>query len=135
MYYDNGRLQTEILPNGNAYSYAYDEKGNVIERRFKQDASQEDSSDDLVVSTVYDPVFDLPIQITSPRGVVTDFELDTSGNITQVITHDVDTGNGAQDITTIHEYDAHGRLTQTTDPENRITQYTYSGAHMVESRQ
>jgi len=82
-YDNNNYISKEILPLWNGYTYDYDTRSNLIEKRMKQDVQSADSAEDIVYSYTYHPVFNKITQAIAPNGRVTNFELDSNGNITK----------------------------------------------------
>lgn len=90
----------------------------MIEEREKADPNVPDGSDDIVTAYQYDGIFDVPVQITYPNGLVKDFVLDGSGNILS----ETSTGILHADGTTYgkiisYEYSTAGLLSKKTDAE------------------
>jgi YD repeat-containing protein len=85
-YNQDNKLSKEILSLGNGYTYSYDERLNLIEKRMKQDIHADDSDADLVTSYEYHPVFNIETKVVNPNGLVTHIILDENGNVIQTTT-------------------------------------------------
>jgi YD repeat-containing protein len=48
-----GLISKEKRPRGNGYTFSYDAKGNMIEKRFKTNVNAPESSHDLVTLMTY----------------------------------------------------------------------------------
>ena len=69
-------------------------------------------------------VYGQQTQYTDPKGQVTTYTLDTSGNTTQV-THPTVTSPSSQPITESFTYDSAGRITSATDGASRQVTFAY----------
>jgi RHS repeat-associated protein len=103
-----GRKIREIDALGNAISYTYDSKGNVLTRT---------DANGHVTSYVYDPLGRVREQTNAMLGVVT-FEYSSKGQVTKVIDP---LGNATE-----YEYDAAGRVVKVVSPDAGTTSYSYN---------
>lgn len=126
-YDTKGQIISENKPLGNGTAYRYDDRGNRVEKRQKQDMTQPDNDqNDLVTKYVYNPTFDTLAETTDPNGTRTVFTSDEHGNIVKIETKNIHTStDSTQDIVIENAYDDKGHLMKTTDAEGRITTYEY----------
>jgi YD repeat-containing protein len=99
--------------------------------------SAADSSSDLVTTSVYHPTLNRLVSQTKPDGTITNFTLNSKGFATEIRTTGVSL-NGANeseksDIVIANEYDSNGQITQVTDAEGNITQFTYDKGLLIKS--
>jgi YD repeat-containing protein len=85
-YNEDNKLSKEILPLGNGYTYSYDDRLNLIEKRMKKDVHTDDSAEDLVTNYEYHPVFNIKTRVVNTNGLITDITLDENGNVIQTQT-------------------------------------------------
>lgn len=132
LYDTNARLQKSILPKGNGTAYKYDARGNIIEERQKTNAKAVDNATDLVTTYEYDGVFDVPVKVTLPNGLVKTFALDNSGNVLSQTASGLVNPDGTTYSSTLgYEYNTIGQLTRKTDVEGNTTSYTYASGQLV----
>lgn len=132
-YDTNARLQKSTLPKGNGTSYQYDARGNITMERQKTSAKAADNNTtDLVTTYQYDGVFDVPVKVTLPNGLVKTFTLDGSGNVLSQTASGILNPDGTSYATTLgYSYDSIGQLIQKTDGEGNTTSYTYASGQLV----
>jgi RHS repeat-associated protein len=111
---------SDFLQQATAYHYDYSASG-------KGDLVEVDYPDGGVVSTVYDPTFHQPTEITDQDGVVTDNTYDPSTG--DLLTTTVAPGT-ADEATTTYVWQA-GLLQSTTDPAGDVVDYQYTGRLLI----
>ena len=131
-YDTNARLIKTIYPRGNGITYTYDTRGNITEEREKTDANATASQSDRVTSYTYDTVYDIPLSITSPNGLVKNTTLDGSGNIIGESRVGAAHLNATPyTITSAFSYNSHGLPILKTDPEGKQTSYSYGSGQIT----
>ncbi|MCH2188406.1 DUF6531 domain-containing protein [Candidatus Gracilibacteria bacterium] len=133
-YDEKGQLIAEVYPLGNGYSYLYDERENMTEKRMKADMTAPDSADDLVWIYEYHPDYNTPIQTTQPNGLVILNTLDEQGNMIQTQMQGVEDAEGNPlEIIEKFSYNPQGQLISRTDANENITQFEYDGQNLVKT--
>lgn len=130
---ENANPTAITQPRGNGSKLTYDEFGNVLTIRQKQDMTAADNNtDDIVTQLTYEPRFNRVKTMTDPRGntmtFTFDYELNQSdpryaeaGNIVTITYPTVTAGTPVVQLT----YNARGQVTQIQDPNGIITTYNY----------
>lgn len=132
-YDTNARLIGEISPKWNGTSYKYDAKGNIIEKRLKQNMSSPDSdADDIVTKYTYDPNWDVLTTQISPNWTTITNTLDSKGNILETKTTGIkDFDGNVQELKTTNTYNTGWFLTKSIEPNGNPIVYTYSGGFLT----
>lgn len=124
-----GYMTRETKPRGNGFTYAYDSKGNMIEKRMKTDTTAANSGNDLVTTYTYDSNNNLLTQ-TNPNGIIITNTYDTNNNLLSKTTSGVTSYSGTtQNITSNYTY-LSGFLDTATDGEGNITKFQYSSGQI-----
>jgi len=127
-YYDGlDRLYAAVLPEGgyNYYFYASDVNPWANNISYAVQVAKPGSSAQLVTGFLYDPVYNQPIRITDPRGLVKQQSYDVAtGNLTSV-TADVGDPTTHFNANWQFTYDPKGQIATATDPQRSVTKYTY----------
>ncbi len=125
---EEGLVTESIAPLGRATRPFYDQggrrrsRGNVLRSEVDaDDRGPNGSSPRLATQFEYEPYSNLLIKVTDPRGTVTSILRDGVGQAL-ALTEGFGTSVAG---TTRHEYDAYGRLTRTTDPDNVVSIVDY----------
>ncbi len=105
-------LATVTDPLSRITRYTYDARGNVT-------VTQDPAGGFTLAS--YEPVFDMPTQLTSPRSLVTTLSYDAKGNLTTALDP---AGQSTQ-----RTYDSFGHLATERDPRSQTTAFTYKSAN------
>lgn len=133
-YHDNNKISVEKFPLGNGYTYLYDERENLIEKRMKADITGPGGPWDLVYTYEYHPVFNIQTKTTNPNGLVTDITLDDDGNVIQTQTMWVeDYDNAPITIINSFEYNSAWELISKTDANGNVTQFEYLNWNLVKT--
>ncbi len=120
-----GYMTKETKPRGNGFTYTYDARGNVTEKRMKADTSASNSSNDLVTTYTYDANNNVLTQ-TNPNNIGIINTYDTSNNLLSKTLSGVTSYSGVTaNIVTSYSY-LSGFLNTTTDGEGNITRFQYS---------
>ncbi|MDD3145378.1 MAG: DUF6531 domain-containing protein, partial [Candidatus Gracilibacteria bacterium] len=133
-YNTSNYISKEILPLGNGFTYSYDSKNNLLEKRQKQDVNTVDSIDDIVTKITYDQVFNKATQIISSNGAITNLTLDNNGNVIKkevLGVKDLD-GNNLNIVET-YEYNNAGELNKIIDANGNETTLEYTNGNLVKS--
>lgn len=124
-----GYMTKETKPRGNGFTYTYDARGNMSEKRMKADTSAANSSSDLVTGYVYDSRNNLLSQ-TNPNGLVSIHTYDTSNNLTSKTLSGVTSYSGlTSNVVTSYTY-LSGFLNTATDGEGNTTRFQYSSGQV-----
>ncbi len=128
------RLAKSINAQGQAFSYNYDNNGNLsgVADPLKNTSSQSYDALNRLIASI-DPIgnetaieydnHDNPVKITDPRGAATTYNYDGLDNKTQ--TASPDTGK------TQNSYDSAGNLITSIDARGKKTSYTYDALNRV----
>ncbi|MDD4151526.1 MAG: DUF6531 domain-containing protein, partial [Candidatus Gracilibacteria bacterium] len=135
--YDSiGHIAKEIEARGNGIEYKYDENGNKIEERKKQDINLSD--DDLVdIITKYERNLDtnLLTKIVLPDSSETEFIYDSSNNLVKTETKNIKLATDSTPLSLISEntYDELGELIKQVNPEGNETSFEYLSGQLVKT--
>jgi len=121
--FPDGKPQKVVGPTGLETDYAYDAKGNLLQRTVKNGAQT------ATYQLAYDAAGRL-VQSTDPLGGVVTRDHDVNGRLTALHVHR--TVDGAPAIeTTTYAYDAAGRLVTITDPLGAARTMTYDAGGVL----
>lgn len=113
-YDTEGNLVSAVDPSGNTTLYAYDSRGNLLSHTDAEGA---------VLRFEYDLHGNVVREIDALNHETT-YTCNRNGNNLTKTTHRT-TAAGTETLTWAYAYDALGRLIQTTDPDNTVTQTVY----------
>lgn len=117
------RLIKVTAPGTGSTSYTYDPNGNVLSITAIPKPGSPLAS--LVTTYSYDPVFNKPISVTDPLGLVTSMSYDGAGNLISSV---ADVGSSPHfNARTNFAYNNFGKVVSTTDPLGTVTQFSYNG--------
>jgi YD repeat-containing protein len=129
-YNTGGLVIKETHPRWNGYTYDYDARGNLTEKRFKVDTSAADDSSDLVTTYTYDSQ-NRVLTETSPIGATVVYTRDAAGNILTKTLTDITSATWATSTgTTTYTYNDDGLLETITTPEWNFTRFAYSSGQV-----
>ena len=116
-------IEAVVYPRGNRVESVYDSQLNLLQITRKETNTTSSSSSDIVVTRQFG-LYSQMTQSTDPRGNVTTYTIDPSGNTTAISRPTV-TSPASQTITETFTYDTAGRVTSATDGAGRKTDFTY----------
>jgi RHS repeat-associated protein len=117
------RLTKVTAPGTGSTSYAYDPNGNVLSITAIPKPGSPLAS--LVTTYSYDPVFNKPVSVTDPLGLVASMSYDGGGNLIGSVS---DVGSSPHfNARSNFTYNSLGKVVSTTDPLGTVTQFSYDG--------
>jgi len=122
-----GLPQHRVYPRGNRDDFTYDGSLNLTEVRRKLTNTSSTSSTDLVQAWEFLGAYNQVTKYTDPKGNITTYTVDGSGNTTQVNRPTV-SSPASQTITETLAWDSRGRITSATDGAGRVTTLAYHTA-------
>ena len=128
------KVTSSTYPSGLVTSYTYDANGNLSTQTDPGTTDAVTSSPHQAQTTItYDPDGDVLTQSTADLGHDDATRTDTSTyNAFDQLATQTDAANAT---TTYSTYDGYGNLTQETDPDGNVTDYTYDGDGQLTSTQ
>jgi RHS repeat-associated protein len=150
-YDENGKMLTKIDPLGHVTTYAYDSEGRLITSQDPAGNTKAifyDRVNQMVYVTekngaqwryTYDSSLNVLLEVRDPKGNITTYQYDSSGNlisktepgeITTTYIYD-SKGNTLSQVdtlgnVTIYTYNEFGQILSVTDPDGNTTTYTYN---------
>ena len=120
--YSGNKVIKAVYPRGNRVDWTWDGNDNLTERRRRTTDTDTDDASDIVDSWTYSNNF--VATYTDSLGNVTTYTRDGYGNVTNIDFPDVSYPS-SQEADKDIEYNASGQVTEVTDEEGKITDYSY----------
>ena len=123
------RLTQSTLPEGSSTSFTYDTGANAWANNIAtivQTPKPSSGSPTLTTTIAYDAIYNRPIQLVDPRGLVSLMTYDpATGNLVHSVS---DAGAGHFSAVRAYTYNGYGQVLTATDPLASVTATAYDGS-------